>query len=245
MTNPPPADGASGESSGSGAQPSVEDLTLSISGVRARAGDGPGELEVELDTSRGAITVFLHPCEGKTGCAVFLSGAGGGVKGPANEIYIRLGRELVADGVTSVRVQYREPGEFEECVLDALAACSFLKGIGAEQVVLVGHSFGGAVAVRAGELAPIATAVVAMSSQRYGTQEVEQLGKPLLLIHGSRDEVLDQAASQDIYDRAHEPKQLVLLADAGHGLAEAADEVHALLKEFIAAHATGDGTSAN
>ncbi len=236
MTNPHPDDQAPG--AGNGSTP-IEELTLSIKGVRARAGDEPGELEVELETSRGAITVFLYPCEGKTGCAVFLSGAGGGVKGPANDVYVRLGRELVADGITTVRVQYREPGEFEECVLDALAACSFLKGIGAEQVVIVGHSFGGAVAVKAGELAPISTAVVGMSSQRFGTQEVEQLGKPLLLIHGSRDDVLDQAASQDIYDRAREPKQLVLLADAGHGLTEAADEVHDLLKEFITAHASG------
>lgn len=143
-----------------------------------------------------------------------------------------------------MRVAYRDPGEFEECVLDALAACSFLKGIGAEQVVIVGHSFGGAVAVKAGELAPISTAVVGMSSQRFGTQEVAQLGKPLLLIHGSRDDVLDQAASQDIYDRALEPKQLVLLDGAGHGLSEVADEVYDLLKAFITAHASGGGAQA-
>ncbi|MEX2229525.1 MAG: alpha/beta fold hydrolase [Dehalococcoidia bacterium] len=244
MTNPPSDDRAPGASNGSEAPPPPEELMLSIKGVRARAGEGPGELEVELDTNRGPITVYLNPCEGKTGCVVFLSGAGGGVKGPANEVYVRLAQELVADGVTSVRVQYREPGEFEECVLDALAACSFLKGIGAEQVVIVGHSFGGAVAVRAGELAPISTAVVGMSSQRFGTQEVEQLGKPLLLIHGSRDDVLDQAASQDIYDRAVEPKRLVLLDGAGHGLAEVADEVHDLLREFITAHATLGGNPA-
>lgn len=245
MTNPPADDRAPGASNGSGSPTPIEELTLSIKGVRARAGEDPSELEVELDTSRGAITVHLHPCEGKTGCVVFLSGAGGGVKGPANEVFVRLGRELVADGITSVRVAYREPGEFEECVLDALAACSFLKGIGAEQVVIVGHSFGGAVAVKAGELAPISTAVVGMSSQRFGTQEVEQLGKPLLLIHGQRDEVLDQAASQDIYDRAQEPKQLVLLEGAGHGLMEVADEVHDLLKEFITAHASGAEAQAN
>jgi uncharacterized protein len=240
--NPPPDDdqGTDGAHGGS----PLDELTLSIKGVRARPGLAPGELEVELETSRGTITVQLHPCEGKTGCAVFLGGAGGGVKGPANGVYERLAQELVADGVTSVRVQYREPGEFEECVLDALAACSFLKGIGAQQVVLVGHSFGGAVAVKAGELAPIATGVVAMSSQRFGTQEVEDLGKPLLLIHGDRDEVLDSAASQDIYERARDPKRLVLLPGAGHGLGEAVEEVHDLLRDFISAHA-GDAFAAH
>jgi alpha/beta superfamily hydrolase len=214
-----------------------EDLSLSIQGVRARPGEADGEIEVELNTTRGPLTLMLHPCEGRTGCAIFLAGAGGGVKGPAGEIYITLAKELVGEGITSVRVRYREPGEFEECVLDALAACSFLKGIGGAQAVLVGHSFGGAVAVRAGELAPLSTAVAAMSSQRYGTQDVAELGKPLLLIHGSSDEVLDHAASQDIYERANEPKRLVLLEGASHTLLEAAEEVHDLLRTFILEHA--------
>jgi pimeloyl-ACP methyl ester carboxylesterase len=139
----------------------------------------------------------------------------------------------VQEGVTSLRVEYREPGEFEECVVDALAACSFLKGIGATETVIVGHSFGGAVAVKAGELADLAKAVVGMSSQRFGTQDVGGLGKPLLLIHGSRDEILDRAASDDIFERAQEPKQLVILEGAGHGLLEAADDVHAILREYI------------
>jgi alpha/beta superfamily hydrolase len=242
MNQPPDRDGpGSGNGSADGGSP-LDELTLSIKGVRARAGETPGELEVVLNTSRGEITVHLHPCEGKTGSAVFVGGAGGGVKGPANAIYERLARELVAAGVTSVRVQYREPGEFEECVLDTLAACSFLKGIGAEQVVIVGHSFGGAVAIKAGELASIATGVIAMSSQRFGTQEVDHLGKPLLLIHGDHDEVLDHAASQDIYERASEPKRLVLLEATGHGLMESAEQVHDLLWEFISTHA-GDAFS--
>jgi pimeloyl-ACP methyl ester carboxylesterase len=190
-------------------------------------------MKVELNTTRGVITMHLYPCEGKTGTAVYLGGAAGGVRGPANEVYVRLGRELVQEGVTSLRVEYREPGEFEECVVDALAACSFLKGIGATETVIVGHSFGGAVAVKAGELADLAKAVVGMSSQRFGTQDVGGLGKPLLLIHGSRDEILDRAASDDIFERAQEPKQLVILEGAGHGLLEAADDVHAILREYI------------
>jgi alpha/beta superfamily hydrolase len=216
---------------------SPEDLTLSIKGVRAREGEAPGELLVELNTTRGTITVHLSPCEGKTGVAVFLGGAAGGVRGPADAVYVRLARDLVDSGVTAVRVEYRDPGEFEECVLDALAACSFVKGIGAERVVLVGHSFGGAVAVKAGELSPLTTAVCSLSAQRYGTFEVDVLGKPLLLIHGSRDEVLDQQASKDIYERAKEPKRLVILEGSGHGLLEHRDEVFTLVRDFVLEHA--------
>lgn len=209
------------------------DLTLSILGVRTVPGEVAGEMTVVLNTTRGEITTHLRPCEGRTGCVIFLGGAGGGVRGPANQIFETIGEELVAAGVTSLRVEYREPGEFEECVVDALAGASFLKGIGATEAVAVGHSFGGAVAIKAGELNELVTGVVAMSSQRFGTQTVEQLKKPLLLIHGSKDEILDQAASQDIFERALEPKRLEILEGAGHGLLEVVDEVHDLLHDFI------------
>ncbi len=223
---------------------SAEELQLSIRGVRTREGDEPGELVVEMDTTRGVIETHLHPCEGKGGCVIFVGGAAGGIEGPASRVYTRLSRELVAHGITSLRLRYRQPGEFEECVVDVLAACSFLKGIGAEQTVVVGHSFGGAVAIKVGELGGLVTAVAALSSQRFGTGSVETLAKPLLLIHGSRDDILDRAASDDIYERAVQPKRLVVLDGAGHGLLEAAEEVHDLLHEFIirqVGEAVGEG----
>ncbi len=216
-----------------------EELTLSIRGVRARQGEDPGEIELEIETSRGMISASFTPVEGKTGVAVFIGGAGGGTRGPANEMYVTLAGELALAGVSTLRLEYRHAGEFEECVMDALAGCSFLKGIGAERAVVVGHSFGGAVAVKAGELAPLVRAVCGLSSQRFGTFEVERLGKPLLLVHGSNDDVLDQQASQDIYERAQEPKRIVILEGDGHGLLEHADEVRRLVSEFVLEHAGG------
>ncbi len=227
------SNGGGGNGASASGEGDPSDLTLSIRGVRTEPGEVPGEMTVVLNTTRGEITTHLRPCEGRTGCVIFLGGAGGGVKGPANEVYQRIGEALVAAGVTSLRVEYREPGEFEESVVDALAGASFLKGIGATEAVVVGHSFGGAVAIKAAELNELITGVVAMSSQRFGTQSVDQLNKPLLLIHGSNDEILDQAASQDIFERAVEPKRLEILEGAGHGLLEVADEVYDLLHDFI------------
>lgn len=215
-----------------------DEFHLAIRGLRTRPGAAGGEMIVDLNTTRGDIETHLHPCEGRTGCAIFVGGAAGGVEGPADGVFARLSRDLVARGVTSLRVQWRNPGEFEECVMDALAACSFLRGLGAERAVLVGHSFGGAVAIKAGALGELVGAVAAISSQRFGTQDVESLGKPLLLLHGSRDDILDRAASDDIFERAREPKRLVILEGAGHGLRESAGEVYDLLADFIAGHAT-------
>lgn len=220
----------------------TEDITLSIKGARARESNESGWLEIDLDTTRGLITLLMAAYEGGTGVAIFLAGAGGGDRGPANEIFVRLGNDLAANGVSAIRVKYREPGEFEECVADAMAALSFLKAVGAERVVLVGYSFGGAVAVQAGELSPLTTAVCSMSTQRYGTFGVEDLGKPLLLLHGSRDDVLDKAASEDVYERAREPKEIIILQGAGHGLQESEEDVFKLVKRFVTEHVAVSGS---
>ena len=136
-----------------------EELTLSIRGVRAKPGEEPGEIDLEIETTRGVIVSHFTPVEGKTGVAIFIGGAGGGTRGPANEMYLTLAAELALAGVSTLRPEYRKPADFEECVMDVLACCSFLKGIGAERAVVVGHSFGGAVAIKVGELAPLISAV--------------------------------------------------------------------------------------
>jgi hypothetical protein len=125
------------------------------------------------------------------------------------------------------------PNNLEECVLDVLAGCSFLKGIGATDAVLVGHSFGAAVVISAAELAPLARGVVSMSPQLHGTRTVENIDMPLLLVHGMADTILSHEASEDVYRRAREPKRIVLYAEAGHSLIQAKDEIAKLLMEWI------------
>ena len=212
-----------------------QDMDLRILSVGGSPGPDERSMNVVIQTTRGDITGILHPVEGGTGAVVCVGGAMGGVKGPANSLYERLPALLEEAKATVLRVEYRKPNDFEECVLDALAGCSFLKGIGATDIVLVGHSFGGAVVIRAGELFPLVTGVVSMSPQLHGTRQVENLGKPLLLVHGMSDTILDHEASEDIYRRAREPKRIVLYAEAGHSLIQAADQIDALLQAWIPA----------
>jgi alpha-beta hydrolase superfamily lysophospholipase len=93
-------------------------------------------------------------------------------------------------------------------------------------VALVGHSFGGAVVVTAGAVSDEVVAVVAMSSQTYGTNLAPQVSpRPLLLVHGTADEVLPPTCSENIYTRAREPKELRLYPGCRHGLDECREQV--------------------
>ena len=212
---------------------SEEDLTLSIKGVRTRLSDISDEYILELNTPRGVIISYLRAWEGKTAFVIFVGGASGTVSGPADKVYEKIATALVKYGISSLRIEYRKPGDFAESVVDVLAGCSFMQGIGAREALLVGHSFGGAVAIKAGELSDLVKGVTAMSSQLFGTQDVHQLNKPLLLIHGDQDEILNHEASEDIFQRASNPKSLEIIKGSGHGLQEDPEAVYSLLEKFI------------
>lgn len=212
------------------------DLTLRLTGVGLRPIETTsGAYGVILQTTRGEIHGILHPVEGGTGAVVCVGGAMGGVDGPADRVYARLPDLMRGADVTVLRLDYRQPNNLEECVLDALAGCSFLQGVGAADLVLLGHSFGGAVAIRAGGLFPLVRGVAALAPQRNGTEEVGQLRRPLLLVHGTGDTILHYAASEDIYARARDPKRIVLFEEEDHFLSHNSLEIGELLAEWIPA----------
>ncbi|MFC7668048.1 alpha/beta hydrolase [Hymenobacter humi] len=134
---------------------------------------------------------------------------------------------LAARGIASLRLHYRRPNQLEDCVMDTLIGAEYLAlKCGYQSIALVGHSFGGAVVIAAGALSNTVTAVVAMSSQTYGTDLVPRISpRPLLLLHGSADEVLSDACSRYIYAHAKEPKELRLYPGCGHGLDECREQV--------------------
>jgi len=212
---------------------SDENLDLRILGIDP--GDEiAGARKLTIRTSRGAIPVVMHAAEGATRAVVCICGAIGGFDGPAM-LYPRLGLELPHAGISVARVNYRAPNDFNECLLDTLAALTFVKATGHKSAAIIGHSFGGAVAINAGTLSPVATAVIAISSQLAGAHVVGELApKPLLLIHGTADEILRPRCSEMIYERAGEPKRLMLFEGADHRLSGKGEELFALVDEWIA-----------
>ena len=215
-----------------------DDLTIRIEDVSRWTPheEQPGH-GVLLHTTRGDIHTIVHnnpdPEYRTTKAIVFVWGARGGFDGPAGGIYARLAEELKYVA-TSIRIDYRLPNVLAECVLDTMAGLSFLQATGHSEVALVGHSFGGAVVITAGSLSPMVKAVAALSSQTYGASNADAVSpRPLLLAHGGADTRLPPSCSEQIYEWAREPKDLVVFPGAEHGLMECRDELDALLKEWL------------
>jgi alpha-beta hydrolase superfamily lysophospholipase len=189
---------------------------------------------VEFETPEGGFAGRYHIVQGAEAAILWLGGVGGGFDGPARGMYGRLAESLRHQGVASLRLDYRKPGELVGCVVDALAGVEFLALEGHGRIALVGHSFGGAVAISVGAASERVAAVAALSSQTNGTSTVPLLSpRPVLLMHGMADTILSAACSRDIYGRAAEPKELRLYQGCGHGLDECQGQVDRDLSDWL------------
>lgn len=190
-------------------------------------------LGLAFHTSRGTIEALFHPCPTPRTAVICVSGVAGGLDGPSG-LFASLGEALLGHDIATLRADYRKKSILQECVLDVLVGIAFLSGLGVSEIVLVGHSFGGAVAIMASVVSPLVKAVVSMASQTYGTVQVGKLApRPLLLVHGSVDEVLPPSCSEEIYRRASAPKDLVVLPGANHAFEDHAEELTQLISDWI------------
>src|SRR5262249_28355231 len=122
---------------------------------------GPDTRHTETLTWKGKLgLIFDGPPEAEQ-VLVMCGGALGGLLGPAGGLYSDLARTLAAQGVGSVRVDYRRPGDLTACVVDVAVAIELAQRLGGSRFVVAGHSFGGAVAIGAATaLAELVTGVV-------------------------------------------------------------------------------------
>lgn len=196
---------------------------------------------VELYSLRGLLTLLWHGRGRSDRVAVMVGGALGGLLGPADGLYPDLAAGLLEDGTATIRMSYRRPNDLDRCVHDVVAAVELAVRGGATHVVLVGHSFGGAVAVRAGiALGPYVAGVVTLATQSAGCEVAEQLRPtPLRLYHGDRDELLPVAASEVV---AHlGGGDLTVLPGTGHLLREAGGQLRTELGDWIPARLAEHG----
>jgi len=190
-------------------------------------------LKVRLEGGRGPIDTRYHRVTGDR-AVLWVFGAGGGLGGPAGGLYSRLSEKLRPMSIASLRVDYRHPGRLRECVHDVLGGLEFLELEGKRRIVLVGHSFGGAVVIDAGAVSRSVVGVAALSSQTSGADKVGELApRSLLLLHGTGDEILSHSCSEYLFNCASEPKKLILYPGCKHGLDQCRDAVDADLSTWI------------
>ena len=161
---------------------------------------GPNLRQIEMYTRRGLLSLLWHEPdteEQKVG-VVMVGGAMGGTLGPGDSLFHALGEALVSVGVPSIRLSYRKPNDMDSCCVDTAAAVQLLVGSGADAVVIMGHSFGGAVAIRvAVGLSEMVCGVVTFATQSAGCEIAGGLqSRPLLMFHGDSDSILPLEASE-------------------------------------------------
>ena len=207
---------------------------LRVSDIARPDGDtGEG---IKFLTNRGELKGIIHKAENADQAVVWVCGARGGFGGPGPGTYARLSEQLTAQGITSLRLDYRFPNDLLECVLDLLVGVNYLREQGHGPVVVVGHSFGGAVVIAAGATSDHIKGVVSLSPQTHGAGMAGQLApRKLLVAHGKADTRLPYSCALQIYDWAKEPKELALFEGAEHRLEECRDELETLLSAWIPA----------
>lgn len=197
----------------------------------------PGLAHLEIYTWKGLLTLMWHGPRDAPSALVAGGGAAGGLLGPASGLYHDLGVALAELGIATLRVGWRRPDDIPMCSHDMAAACEMAAVRGTRRFVTMGHSFGGAIAVRVGVAFPrLVRGVVTLATQSAGCEHAAGLAeRPFLLIHGENDELLPPHVSETVHMLAGGHGELVILPGTGHLLSEVGDELRARLVEWIPA----------
>lgn len=191
---------------------------------------------LEVFTMRGLLTVIWHGEPDAPGVVVLGGGAMGGLLGPADGLYHWLGEQLAGagTGIGVVRVGWRRPNDLDLCTLDLLAAADLTARAGATRFITGGHSFGGAIAVRAGiAMGDSTQGVVTFATQSAGCEDAGGLTAPLRAYHGDRDELLPVMASEAVCHLVGGEAEVVVCEGAGHLLTEAGERLRAEVPDWV------------
>ena len=195
---------------------------------------------IRIPSANGAIAALWHrPEVAARGSILCVGGFDGGFEGPANGIYGDLAAHLPPRGVGVLRLDFRvktSPGPIDAGTDDALAGLDWLAEQRAAPVALIGHSYGGAIVIRAAARSGRAVGAAALATQTAGI-ELDDLRRlpprALLLVHAAADWRLPPRLSEWVYAQASEPKALHILPEATHSLRQQRDALRDVLTAWV------------
>ena len=195
---------------------------------------------IRIPSAAGPINALWRaPTQPIRGSALCVGGFDGGFGGPANGIYADLAEQLPLLGIGVLRLDFRvktSPGPIDEGTADVSAGVEWLVETGAAPVALIGHSYGGAIVIRAAARAEAVAGAAALATQTAGIEpaDLQRLPpRPLLLVHGAADWRLPPRLSEWVYAQAAEPKALHVLPEATHSLRQQRDQLWRLLTAWL------------
>jgi pimeloyl-ACP methyl ester carboxylesterase len=153
-------------------------------------------------------------------------------------IALAISDRVASAGISSMLLSYSDypaqGNDLSRCVQDTKYCLEFLVNIGYEKIILVGHSFSGAVAISASQSNENVIGLITLASQTLGAQTVSHVApRPLLIIHGLADQTLGPHCGEQIYSWASQPKELILIEGATHRLWDRRDILEPLLVNWI------------
>ena len=198
--------------------------------------------EVSLRAEDGTeLHAFFLPSEGASRALLFLHGNAGNASHrlPNAAELVRLGIHVLLLDYRGYGLSEGSPSE-QGVYADARAGLAHLvarRGIPETRVVLFGRSLGGAVAVELARGRPLAGVILEstfpsaaemarsvlgplgaiLARGRFESdRKIGQVRSPLLFFHGDRDEVVDFALGQRLFEVAPDPKEFEVISGAGH-----------------------------
>ena len=191
-----------------------------------------------IESERGNISCIWQAAEINNlhTAVLFIGGADGGFMGPS-DIYETLSELFIPLQIGVLRVDYRIhqfPNDVEQGVYDTQQAAKWLVSGGYEKILIVGHSFGGAVAIETAVQNINIQGVVGLASQTAGAMNIASLvDTPILLIHGDADTRLPVSCSIMLYEITTTPCQLAILEGGTHSLRQVSKEATDLIFDFV------------
>jgi len=182
-----------------------------------------------LPSSPGqAVVIYFHGNSGNIGQRIFqlqkLAEAGVNVLGVGYRGYGKSTgrpseRGIYADGLAALDYAAKKLGFKKDCIfllgrsIGSAVALETARGLPLAGVILISPLTSGRQMAKVHGFGPMAW----LAGNKFDNLEkIDQLMAPLLIIHGTRDEITPFKMGKQLYEKAHGPKKFVSIPGGGH-----------------------------